>query len=202
MTGRSTVWPERVVAAYVLLVLRRHGLIDPATAKAAAVLFRLEASDARRAAERDTDLVRLSGLEVKPEPFEQPATSPAGPPPSTPRTTRRYRGYLNRREGVNGPERRCTRCGEWKPATEEHFGFKDRAARRLRSWCRPCWNNYQRERYLTRAQEEALDAAGVKFVLEEDQPLLSCAKCGRPLRAGDEVEGSTRLCHTACGDHP
>lgn len=186
------VWTERVVAAYVLLVLRRARIIDVSAARAAAALLGVTANDARLAAARPTDPPRLA------ETFRQPATSPAGPVPAG-RPRKPGRGWENRRDGVDGPERRCTKCRCWFPATPDHFSYKDRTRRTLRSWCRTCWNDYQRERYLTRAASEALDGAGIRFVLDTDQPHLACSKCGRPLVAGDEVDGRTELSHVACG---
>ena len=189
---RLRQWDERAVAAYVLLVLTRHRVIDKAEARRAAELLHLSVDDVSRAAQRNTDTPRLDST------WSQPATAPAGRVPTGKARTGVQR-FPNRRDGEHGPERLCTRCDVWLPANEEHFGIKSRDPICLRSWCRPCWNDYQRERYLTRAQEEAMDAAGVTFTLDEDRPLLACAKCGRPLRAGDEVEGRTTLSHTACG---
>lgn len=191
-TVRGVRWSERVVAAYVLLVLTRKGLLTKAEAREAAGLLGVTIDDAMAAGERVTDPPRLSST------WAQPATSPSGPVPKG-KPRKPGRGYMNRRQGRKGPERRCTRCEKWFPADEEHFGFKEKNPPRLRSWCRPCWNDYQRERYLSRAQEELLEAAGVTFVLDQDQPALACAKCGGPLRAGDEVEGHTTLSHLSCG---
>lgn len=184
-------WSETITAAYVVLVLKEKGLLDKDEAKKAAALFNLHVDDVVAAEQRS---VHRPFLQVE---FTQPAEKPSGP-----KATRTRTGGIppNRRNGVDGPERRCTKCTEWKPADFEHFGFADAKTRRLRSWCRPCWNDYQRERYLTRAQQEALGDAGLVFTLEKDETLLACSKCGGTLRAGQEVKGSTHLTHTSCVD--
>lgn len=188
MTDRFS---ETVTAAYVLLVLQQRGMLTQANAKDAAALFGLHAEDQAQA---ETRSILRPKLVVE---FTQPAEKPSGP-----KATRKKTGGVpeNRRNTPDGPERRCTRCKEWKPADHEHFGFSDAKTRRLRSWCRPCWNAYQRERYVTRAQEEQLADAGLTWTLEEDVKVLSCAKCGGSLLAGQEVVGHTEIAHTSCGD--
>lgn len=186
-------WPESITAAYVVLVLQDRGLLSRAEARTAAEVLRLHADDVVAAEQRS---IKRPHLKIR---FRQKAEKESGP-----RATRRKTGGVppNRRNGPDGPERRCTRCKKWLPATFEQFGFSDAKNRRLRSWCRPCWNDYQRERYLTRAQQEALANADLVFVLEEDQTLIACAKCGGALRAGQEVTGKTSILHVACGDGP
>lgn len=43
--------------------------------------------------------------------------------------------------------KRCTKCGEEKPATGEYFSPDKRRSDGLKSWCKECKNRQQRERY-------------------------------------------------------
>lgn len=45
-----------------------------------------------------------------------------------------------------GPMKRCTRCGEDRPADTEFFPRSGTANRELHSWCKACWASYQRDR--------------------------------------------------------
>lgn len=44
-----------------------------------------------------------------------------------------------------GPQRRCTRCGDYWPADPEFF-YTRRHGTELHSWCRACWGEWHRER--------------------------------------------------------
>lgn len=108
---------------------------------------------------------------------------------------------LNMRESPSGdPERRCARCHEWFPATGAYFGYKDRARGWLRSYCMTCWSYRQGETYLDVARREALDDAGICFVVHEDHETVgvACADCGLPIKAGDTVHGHVEIVHGDC----
>lgn len=57
-------------------------------------------------------------------------------------------------QGMRGKTKVCTRCGEEKPADEEHFRKAGKGNGRLHSWCRACNREYAREK----RQEEDADA--------------------------------------------
>ena len=55
----------------------------------------------------------------------------------------------------NPTQRQCSKCGKFLPATTEHFHRDQRIKRDgLRSACRRCWNNYQREKARQARKEE------------------------------------------------
>jgi hypothetical protein len=49
------------------------------------------------------------------------------------------------RETLNGVEKRCTKCGEWKPADTNNFGPLKEGKLGLHPWCRACHREYRRK---------------------------------------------------------
>lgn len=44
------------------------------------------------------------------------------------------------------PEKQCTKCKDWWPATLEFF-YRDPKVG-FNAWCKPCWTEHRRERRL------------------------------------------------------
>lgn len=95
--------------------------------------------------------------------------------------------------------RRCSRCGEAKDRSE--FGIKNRRTGQLKSMCRPCMSEYQRDRYVAVA-DSGLVASASAIRLDASSPFVGdpCTHCGHSLAAGDDVRiADVDLCHTTCG---
>ena len=93
--------------------------------------------------------------------------------------------------------RRCSKCEAVKPVDE--FDWKDRKKGYRRSWCRECWNTYQRERWLSVEKSKRLGIL-LRFVVgEEDHLEVDCNTCHLPLEVGQEVVADdVKLCHASC----
>jgi hypothetical protein len=100
--------------------------------------------------------------------------------------------------GLAADERRCPRCKEVKPIG----GFDRRSANdpRPRPYCRPCFRDYQRERYLSVDKVRAINAARLVFTVGPLDKVngMACMDCGAPLRPGERVYGDAALRHEDC----
>ena len=121
---------ERTIGAYTVLLLVHHGIIDRGESRKAMDALGCDEHDMRRAIDRfDPRTVRpLSNTALR-----------YGPEPKSKAKIKGQQDHPNRRDGEDGPERRCARCKKWFPATPEFFGFKNRESGALRSYCMPCW---------------------------------------------------------------
>jgi hypothetical protein len=63
-----------------------------------------------------------------------------------------------------------------------------------------CWSYRQGETYLNVARREALEDAGLCFVVDEDHDTvgIACADCGLPIEVGDTVHGHVEIVHGDC----
>lgn len=105
------------------------------------------------------------------QPREQPAVEPvmpeeppAPPPvrmPAKPQGGAAHRNSTRTAAAYRQPGmRRCSKCEAVKSVDE--FDWKDRKKGYRRSWCRECWNAYQRERWLSVEKTKRL---GLAFAL-------------------------------------
>ena len=199
MAERET---ERTIGAYTILSLVEATLLPRSEVTRACMMLGITKADLDRARRRIrfqerrglNDVILVEDIETDPR-VRQGVTSVGGP------KRQGTQRWSNRRMGKDGPERRCARCKEWYPANAEHFGWKDKKSKQLRSYCLPCWSERQSAHYLSIAKREALQGAGITFVIAEGEDIygLSCGKCGGELKVGDEVTGTVGLCHTSCG---
>lgn len=58
---------------------------------------------------------------------------------------------------MSTPEKRCGKCKDPKPATEEYFHASSRSKSGLQDWCKVCMCAYQRDRA---AAKKAAKASG------------------------------------------
>lgn len=106
---------------------------------------------------------------------------------------------ISRRSWAAGRDgqKRCPRCREWKVVAEE---FDRRSAKdpRPRALCRPCWADYQHERYLR--VDATPGGAAAAFLIEDDDPCCgqACPICTTPLEAGQLASIEGPVAHDDC----
>lgn len=106
------------------------------------------------------------------------------------------RGNARRHQAKNRPgERRCGRHnggeGAWLPIAA--FDVKDKRTGQLKTWCRDCYKDYQRERYVkVRYQVVVVELHDGDACIGQD-----CPVCRKPFRPGQRIQGED-LVHEAC----
>ena len=195
MSNAKPTLTERVIGAFVVRRLLSDGLLTRSKAEQACRTLGISRVDLDVAKRRPDRPLTDSPLCLwVPDMQDEPAhRAPKNRGAAA-------RQHANMRPGPNGRERRCARCGGWFPATSEWFGWKSKAKGTLRSYCQACWSARQANTYLSEARRQVLEGL-VTFTVPAgaDVAGVRCAKCGRPIRPGDEVHGSTDLTHTSCG---
>jgi hypothetical protein len=127
---------------------------------------------------------------------EQPA--PVVVPSRKPQGVAAHRNATRTAAAYPTPDtRRCSKCEVVKAVDE--FDWKDRKKGYRRSWCRDCWNAYQRERWLSVEQTRRLGILLRFVVCEEDHLETDCITCHLPIEAGQEVVADdVKLFHASC----
>lgn len=111
----------------------------------------------------------------------------AGPrPQSSPAATERRRRdpAWQKKNNEEDGTRYCPRCEDWLP--KDQFEVKDPKRGTLRFCCKPCWTEYQRERYVA-ANKRAI----IIEIIEGDEIIgATCNGCGKPIQLGQMVAAS------------
>lgn len=203
--GARAARTEVEVAAEVLAVLLRRGIIPLGMREEATRAVGLQTSEVTEAMRRRLpyDPPRRISVPAHPQPSpvlpaprlaSSPAPVPPRPAPSPParRTPGRKRRTL--------PDGRlwCAGCEQF--LDPEQFALRTDRPGRRKSRCRPCCSADQARRYLSVRKIEALDAARIQFVVDEDSELvgMACADCGRSIVADDLVRVEGRPRHSTC----
>lgn len=94
--------------------------------------------------------------------------------------------------------KKCAICRKLKPIDD--FYVKNPRTGARHSYCDPCRQEYQRNRYLSVKKTDVLNEVGLEFVIgESDETVgLACTACGRALEVGQRVVGHASLHHVEC----
>lgn len=183
---------EVEVAADAVMALFDSGIIGNSahTLARVAEITCIPVSELRAAWER----IKRRGYRA---PSTRAATPTAPPPPAAPlpslvRANERRWVKKNPAPG----QRICSKCHETKPVAE--FDIKNQRTGEMKSWCRPCFRGYQRERYV-KASEAGMVTA-IRMLLQAGSPFIgdACRSCGHPLNAGEEVEACDVVVRHVC----
>lgn len=189
--------------ADALLILLNARFVDPAMTMGAMRVLGLSKVDMADARRRVGSLVSMPPHEpVGPTGTPSPEDQSWGtqPRPSSPPFRRPDRAPSTSRPVSHDGQLRCSKCSQWKDEGEFSIRTDRLGSGTRRSACKGCHRLAGRQRYLNVDAKGSLTILGLDFVVEEGDTSgkFICAKCGKPIEAGDDATLVGAVEHSWC----